>query len=138
MDKTTQMPEEEEEMSDKEETDDMPKVGAPGWRYLELKPTEDLQLVLASLWENAEEIYVSDFSQVLFLKRIILNDYIPFIKYVKDHLKTQFSRPTEKQILVDEFQKVYNIFDQDIRSDEEFKAEYHCRYVLHNCQLPIS
>lgn len=126
-DKITQIPEVDEEVSDKEETDDMPKVGEPGWRYLELKPIEDLQQILASLWENTEEIYVNDFSQVLFLRRIHLNDYIPFNKFVKDIMKTNFNKPNDKQMHLQEFQQLYNIFDQDIRSDEEFKAEYHCR-----------
>lgn len=127
VDKATQIPEEETEISYIEETEDLPKIGEPGWRYLELKPSEDLQVILATLWENAEDIYINDFSQVLFLKRILLDEYIPFIKFVKDHIKANFSKPNEKQILLQEFQKVYNIFDKDIRNDEEFKAEYHCR-----------
>lgn len=129
-DKATQMPEEEEEMVESDEIEDIPKVGETGWKFLELMPPEELTVILATIWENTEEIYIEDLSQVLFLKRILLSEYMPFVKFVKDHMKIFFNKPNIKQSVLREFQNVYNIFDQDIRSDDDFKAEYHCRYMV--------
>lgn len=127
-DKFTQIPEKDEEvLQEVQEIGESPKAGEPKWEFLHLRPPEDLQNVLASIWESTEETYVVDFSQVLFLKRLIMNECLPLVKYIKDHFKKYFKKKNNKQILLREFQKVYNIFDKDIRNDEEFKAEYHCR-----------
>ncbi|KAJ8943281.1 hypothetical protein NQ318_017299 [Aromia moschata] len=106
-DKATQAPEEEE--------------------YTDVPFPDDLKIALASFWENAEQVYKEDFQQVFFLKRIILDAIMPFVNYVTQYMHTYISRPDDKQTYLREFQRTYNEFDEDIRNDEEFKAELHCR-----------
>lgn len=129
IDKSIQVPEEDTESILETEINEFPKAGEFGWEYVPLRPPEELQIVLASLWENTEETYVVDFSQVLFLQRVALKEYVPFIKFVMEQMQVFLNKPTYKQAILREFQMLYNSFDKDIRNDEEFKAEYHYRYV---------
>lgn len=126
-DKFTQIPEVDEAKIEEKVIADTAKAGEAEWKYVELTPPDDLQIILASLWESTEETYVVDFSQILFLKRVLMNNCMPLVKYIKDQLKFHFTKPNTKQITLREFQNIYNVFDSDIRNDEEFKAEYHCR-----------
>ncbi|CAG9813387.1 unnamed protein product [Phaedon cochleariae] len=128
-DKFTQIP--EVIVEEVEEEEELEKVsiepGSPGWKYTDLKLADELQVALATLWENAEEVYIEDFSQVLFMKRIILNAIMPKVNYVKIHMNKYINSPDDKQMYLRKFQQLYNEFDADIRSDVEFKAELHCR-----------
>ncbi|KAJ8968501.1 hypothetical protein NQ317_014674 [Molorchus minor] len=126
-DKTTQAPEEEEEIVEEVEIPEIPKPGEPAWEYTNLAFPNDLKITLATFWENAEEVYGEDFKQVFFLKRLILNAIMPFVNYVKEHMSVYITRPDDQQLYIREFQRTYNEFDDDIRNDEEFKAEIHCR-----------
>lgn len=126
------------EEKEEDVTEILVNPGEPGWPYVQMLPPDDLQIVLATFWETIEETYVVDFSQVLFLKRTKMNDCMPFIKFVKDYIDTFLKQPNNKQVLIREFQNVYNIFDEDIRNDDEFKAEYYCRYIYEYMSFNIS
>lgn len=129
-DKFTQVPELLEEEEEEElvmQTLDNPKAGEPDWEYITLPIPDPIQVALATLWQNAEEVYVVDMEQFLFLKRICTKAVAPFIHSVKEHMAGYMDRPDDKQHYLREFQKAYNEFDDDFRADSEFKAELHCR-----------
>ncbi|KAJ8956607.1 hypothetical protein NQ314_006693 [Rhamnusium bicolor] len=123
-DKFTQMPEIEEEIEEIMEPVVPPKAGEPGWEYTNFAFPEELQIALATLWENAEEVYIEDFSQIFFLNRIDVNAIMPFVNFVKIHMDTYITRPDDKQVYLREFQRAYNEFDDDFRNDEEFKGSF--------------
>lgn len=130
VDKYTQMPEVEEEFEE-EEADNEPEVvispGEKGWSYISLPFSESLQTAIATFWEKIEDIYVVDLEQVFFLKRLILNVVMPFVDSVKQHMTNFMEKPDEKQKYLRNFQRTYNEFEDDFRSDDDFKAEAHCR-----------
>lgn len=131
VDKYTQIPEVEEEVEEEEgadiESEETINPGEKGWLYTSLPIPENLQTVMATFWENVEEVYLVDLEQILFLKRLILNAIIPFVNSVKEHMSSYINKPDEKQKYLREFQRIYNQFDDDFRSDDDFKAEAHCR-----------
>ncbi|KAG5863165.1 Sperm flagellar protein 2, partial [Gonioctena quinquepunctata] len=126
-DKFTQIPEVVYEEVEIDEIKGPAEPGEPGWEYVRVKFPEELLILLAGIWENLELIYIKDFSQVLFMKRIILNAIMPAVNALKKHMKCYVDKPDDKQQFLRRFQKIYNDFDDDIRKDEEFKAEMHCR-----------
>nr|CAH7723454.1 unnamed protein product [Callosobruchus chinensis] len=87
----------------------------------------DLSYALASLWENLEDVYMDDFQQLLFIKRLLLNAVMPFANYAKQYMTDIITAPDNKKDHLRRFQQIYNEFDDDIRVDLEFKAELHCR-----------
>lgn len=105
-------------------------------------PTE-LAVCLATLWETAEKIYVVDFKQLFYLKRIVIDAVVPYCDFCRKHMYEFVTRPDNKQQYVHDFQRVprcilldlllilffqtYNEFDNDFRSDDEFKMEMHMR-----------
>ncbi|CAH1993692.1 unnamed protein product [Acanthoscelides obtectus] len=125
-DKFTQLPEVEIEEVEPS-TDDPPKPGEPGWEYLIAKLPSELSYALASLWENLEDVYIGDFQQLLFIKRLLLNAVMPFASYARKHMGEVITAPDNRQDYLRRFQQMYNEFDDDIRVDVEFKAELHCR-----------
>ncbi|CAH0564366.1 unnamed protein product [Brassicogethes aeneus] len=125
-DKATQMPEEEEEEPPPEEPIP-PKAGEKGWVYASINIPRELGACFATIWENTEEVYIEDFKQLFFTKRLLLDLIAPYTQYIKDHMAEYIHRPDNKQHHVSEFQRIYNDFDMDFRTDEEFKAEIHLR-----------
>ncbi|XP_018565855.1 sperm flagellar protein 2-like [Anoplophora glabripennis] len=128
-DKWTQAPDSDEESEEEVETEttNLVNPGEKGWTYVSLPIPENLAIAMATLWENAEEVYLVDMEQVFFMKRLLLNAITPFADASKQHMADYMSRPDEKQKYLREFQKSYNEFEDDFRSDTEFKAEMHCR-----------
>nr|CAI5823941.1 unnamed protein product [Callosobruchus analis] len=125
-DKFTQLPEVEIEEIEPS-SDEPPKPGEPGWEYIIFQLPLDLSYALASLWENLEDVYIDDFQQLLFIKRLLLNAVMPFANYAKQHMADVITAPDNKRDYLRRFQQIYNEFDDDVRVDLEFKAELHCR-----------
>ncbi|KAJ8923226.1 hypothetical protein NQ315_001781 [Exocentrus adspersus] len=130
----TQAPEVEEEEPETDldepirvENSSLPNPGEEGWPYLNLPFPREFQIAMATLWENAEDVYIVDMQQVFFLKRLFLNAVMPFVYAVKNHMFGYMNRPDEKQKHLREFQKMYNEFEDDFRADDDFKVEMHCR-----------
>lgn len=60
---------------------------------------------------------------------------MPFAQYVKETMTKIINRPDYKGFYLSKFQKAFNRFEMDIRKDDEFKAEMHCRFVLSSYQF---
>ncbi|XP_074037928.1 sperm flagellar protein 2 [Leptinotarsa decemlineata] len=126
-DKFTQIPEIIYEEVEEEQETRIAEPGEPGWEYIRIKLPEEFQISLAGIWENTETVYIRDFNQVMFMQRLILNPIMPAVKFLEDFMKINTDKPDDKQLYLRKFQQTYNEFDDEIRSDEEFKAELHCR-----------
>lgn len=129
-DKETQAPEpEEEEIEIILEPPPPPLPGEKEWKYVDVSIPDYLQIVLATLWENAEDVYITDLKQLFFVKRVIMNAVIPYLTYVNKHMRLFIARPDDRQSHMSKFQRIYNEMDEDMRDDDEVKAELHCRIV---------
>ncbi|XP_056635513.1 sperm flagellar protein 2-like [Diorhabda sublineata] len=127
-DKTTQIPEVKivEIEKEEEEIENPAKPGEPGWRYLKLKLSEKIGNILTDLWTALEEVFINDMTQVLFMKKNVLDLLMPYIKYVQEIMNKHIIKPDDRQIYLVKFQENFNKFDYDFRRDNEFKAELHC------------
>ncbi|XP_045477711.1 sperm flagellar protein 2-like [Harmonia axyridis] len=110
---------------EEEDLDILP--GEEKWKYLEIPMSEELQLILAKMCENMENLYIEDFKQVLFMRRLVLNNIQPYISHTKSHLMEFLQRPDDRQEILHEFQMTFNEISECLRSDDEVKAELHCR-----------
>lgn len=136
-DKYTQAPDLTEESEEEVDVESMNLVnpGEKGWPYVDLPIPKNLQIAMATLWENAEEVYLVDMEQTFFMKRLMLNNVMPFVDAVKQHMVDYMNKPDEKQKYLREFQKNYNEFEDDLRNDPDFKAEMQCRISEMNEKL---
>lgn len=128
VDKETQIPEVDEEIIEifvEEEPPPLP--GEKGWIYADLPLSEQFEVILATSWENLENVYVTDLKQLFFVRRTLLDAIVPYLNYVKRHMTEFITRPDNKLQYMREFQRIYNEFDADMRDDDEVKAELHCR-----------
>lgn len=127
-DKETQIPEVEEEIVEvffgKEAE---PQPGEQRWVYVDLPLSNQFQIILATFWENTEDVYITDLKQLFFVRRTLLDGVIPYVSYVKRHMVEFIGRPDDKFQYIAEFQRAYNAIDADMRDDDEVKAELHCR-----------
>ncbi|KAK5640742.1 hypothetical protein RI129_009289 [Pyrocoelia pectoralis] len=102
------------------------KPGDPSWQYVDIPFPDSLQIALATLWENLEKVYIIDFKQVFFMKRILLNGVVPYLSHAQNNMRDFISRPDSKQNYLSDFQNYHNGIDNDMREDPEVKAEIHC------------
>lgn len=110
-----------------EEFVEPPRPGEDGWEYVDLPLTVELSKLLASTWQKAEDVYIRDFKEMFFTKRTYDNQIIPYVQQIETHMQEYIERPDKKQDHIHEFQKIYNDLDQDLREDDEFKADLHNR-----------
>lgn len=103
------------------------KPGEENWYYIDWPIQEETLVLLATLAENLEDIYIQDFKQVLFMRRLICNAIQPYITNTRNHLMMLMKRPDNRQGILHEFQLTFNQIPNLHRSDEEVKAELHCR-----------
>lgn len=113
----------------------IPKPGEPNWIYCNLYQPVDIQVNLASFWEDVEDIYINDFKQVFFLIRRYKNSINPYIHEIDTHTTDFIARPDDKQTYLHNFQKTYNLLPNDLREDEEFKIEMYCRITEFRTRL---
>ncbi|KAK9732207.1 hypothetical protein QE152_g13014 [Popillia japonica] len=103
-DKETQIPEEPAEYEVITLPEQPPSPGQTNWKYVDLPIPEFFEIALATLWENVEEVYVCDFKELFFRRRTLWYTVMPYLTF-----------------------RVYNEIAEDMRDDNEVKAELHCR-----------
>nr|XP_022317151.1 sperm flagellar protein 2-like isoform X9 [Crassostrea virginica] len=104
-----------------------PEPGSEEWDFVDLPLEKELAEVLAKYWENVEQTYVGNSKHVFRkLRDERENIYRYFFQIKKDYL-SYLRRPDNKQVYVNQWQKEYNEVPDDMRDDEETKAELHQR-----------
>ena len=101
--------------------------GSDEWIYVKEKIDPIMAKVLCEQWDLIENYYMSN-SKFVFRK--IRNEREQIIRYffnIKSTFKEYLQRPDTKQEVVDMFVKAYNSLPEDMRDDEEVKAELHQR-----------
>lgn len=123
-------PKEKVKVEKKEEEIDIPPVIRPGeeaWQYIDLPLEKELARILGASWQDIEYIYINDFKEIFFLKRAAQNQIIPYVHEVDTNMHSFIERPDAKQEYLHEFQTTFNEIQNDLREDDEYKAELHFR-----------
>jgi hypothetical protein len=123
-DKEVQVPSVEEV---EEEELPEPRAGEPDWDYVNLPIPAEVELAIATLWDNFETNYAKNFKDLFFNKRVLLHDIVPFLAKTRDTMNDFIVRPDQKQYYLREFQKTLNDIDLELRNDPETKSELFCR-----------
>ncbi|XP_071117594.1 sperm flagellar protein 2-like [Haliotis cracherodii] len=102
-----------------------PLPGSEEWEFVDQSLELDLAKVLASHWETVEKSYVLNSKHVF---RNIRDEreriYRYFYQIRKDYM-AYLRRPDHKQEFISQWQKEYNEVPDDMREDEETRAELH-------------
>ncbi|KXJ09239.1 Sperm flagellar protein 2 [Exaiptasia diaphana] len=118
---------EEEEKPPEPEGPPKPLPGSEEWDYVDQPLEKELADVLSKQWENVEDIYVdtckTTFRKIRHERELIYRYFYGSRKDFVEFLK----RPDEKQEYVLQWQKEYNDVAEDMRGDEDTKAEMHQR-----------
>lgn len=115
----------EEEIAPEPQGPPEPEPGSEDWEYVDQAIDADFAGVLVSQWENTEEVYVDSCKNVFGLirrERELIHRYFYGVR--KDFVAF-LKRPDEKQEYVLQWQKSYNEVSEDMRGDEDTKAELH-------------
>ncbi|XP_057687552.1 sperm flagellar protein 2 isoform X2 [Corythoichthys intestinalis] len=104
-----------------------PVPGSPGWFYVDEPLSLDKAEYLCQQWEAICDCYVSSVKSVmqeLRLERTVIDQQLYDIR---EEFKHYLARPDLKQELVSQWQKDYNSIPDDLRKNEETKAELNHR-----------
>ncbi|XP_066936728.1 sperm flagellar protein 2-like isoform X2 [Clytia hemisphaerica] len=104
-----------------------PLPGSLEWAYVDQPIDTDFVNVLLSNWENIEDIYIKSCKHIFRSIRHENENVLQYFYRTRKSYIEFLQRPDAKQIFVSEWQKDYNAFPEDIRGDEEVKAELHQR-----------
>ncbi|KAK9505708.1 hypothetical protein O3M35_009699 [Rhynocoris fuscipes] len=129
----------EEEAAEEEET--QKKIIHPGdenWNYTEFPIPITLQRSLATFWESIENSYLNNLEEIFLIYRNLDSKLIPYKMYIRKACNRVINSPDNKQAAVSDFQLMLNYIDTELRTNDDMKAELHCRaFELFNelCQI---
>ncbi|XP_061881498.1 sperm flagellar protein 2 isoform X2 [Entelurus aequoreus] len=104
-----------------------PGPGSSGWVYVDEPVSSEKSEYLFQQWETICEAYVSSVRAVmqeLRLERTVIDHHL---YDVREEFRQYLERPDLKQELVSQWQKDYNSIPDDLRHNEETKAELNHR-----------
>ncbi|KAK2837810.1 hypothetical protein Q5P01_015022 [Channa striata] len=103
-----------------------PSPGSSNWVYVDEPLPQEIPEYLCSLWEAMCVSYVNNTKKVmqqLRSQRAVVNHLF----HIREGFKHYLGRPDLKQELVSQWQKDFNSKPDDMREDEDTKAELHLR-----------
>lgn len=103
------------------------RPGEDDWQWINFFQPPALLEILATFWESIEEAYVENLKNILSLKRMHTSSVVPYKNLVLRNLTKFVERPDKRQVLLQDFQRVFNEIDEDLRDDSDMKCELHCR-----------
>ncbi|XP_051875825.1 sperm flagellar protein 2-like [Pristis pectinata] len=117
-----------------------PKPGSDQWVYVDEPVPQEIVEYLSRYWSSIEETYTSTIHSVMQQLRgeqhRIIHGLHALRKDFQEYLET---RPDHKQEFVSQWQEDYNSMADDLRGDEDVKAELMLRlYTLRECLWDIS
>ncbi|XP_030647562.1 sperm flagellar protein 2 [Chanos chanos] len=101
--------------------------GSANWAYVNEPLPREIPEYLVPHWENVCDAYVSNTRRVMQNLRSERDLIIQHLYNIREDFKHYLRRPDLKQELVCQWQQDYNSLPQDMREDEEAKAELHQR-----------
>ncbi len=103
------------------------KPGSADWAFVDEKLDTTIAKILSDHWHVTEASYINNSKHVFRKIRSEREQVIRYFFSVKTTFKAYLRRPDSKQVFVDAFVKEYNKITDDMRDDEEVKAELHQR-----------
>nr|KAG5711746.1 hypothetical protein BaRGS_023510 [Batillaria attramentaria] len=104
-----------------------PQPGDEEWEFVDLDIEKELAAVLADQWENVEKAYVSNCKHTFRQVRLERENIYRYFHQIRKDFLAYLRRPDHKQEFVTQWQKDYNMVPDDMREDEETRAELHQR-----------
>uniref|UniRef100_A0A7N6BWI8 Calponin-homology (CH) domain-containing protein n=1 Tax=Anabas testudineus TaxID=64144 RepID=A0A7N6BWI8_ANATE len=104
-----------------------PCPGSSSWVYVDEPLPPEIPEYLCSYWDTVCDSYVNNIKTVMQQLRsqhTVINHHLFNIRYSFKHY---LGRPNLKQELVSQWQKDFNSISDDMREDEDTKAELHLR-----------
>ncbi|KAM6391698.1 sperm flagellar protein 2 [Rhynochetos jubatus] len=101
--------------------------GSDGWIYVDEPLPEEVPGFLVPYWEMVENVYVNTIKTVLRYLRDEQHSVIYYSANVRKNFQDYLKRPDLKQKFVSQWQSDFNSIADDLREDEETKAELHQR-----------
>ncbi|KAM7019131.1 sperm flagellar protein 2 [Tautogolabrus adspersus] len=104
-----------------------PLPGAPAWVYVDEPLPPEIPEYLCPHWDAVCDSYVRNIKTVmqqLRSQRIVIDHHL---YNIREEFKHYLGRPDLKQELVSQWQKDFNSIADDMREDEDTKAELHLR-----------
>ncbi|XP_066298432.1 sperm flagellar protein 2-like isoform X6 [Branchiostoma lanceolatum] len=125
--KKTPVPEPEPEPDEEPTGPPPPQPGSDEWEYVSEPITDEVAQILSPHWETVEGTYVGA-SKVIFHKlREERESIIRYLYSVREDYKKYLKRPDGKQEFLSHWQEDYNNIPEDMREDEDTRAELHQR-----------
>ncbi|XP_068422799.1 sperm flagellar protein 2 [Clinocottus analis] len=104
-----------------------PRPGSPGWVYVDEPVAQELSESLCSHWDTVCDSYAINSKTVMHHLRSQRSMIELHLFNIREEYKHFLGRPDLKQELVSHWQKDFNSIPDDIREDDDTKAELHLR-----------
>uniref|UniRef100_A0A2C9KBG9 Calponin-homology (CH) domain-containing protein n=1 Tax=Biomphalaria glabrata TaxID=6526 RepID=A0A2C9KBG9_BIOGL len=101
------------------------KPSDPEWIFVDQNLDMELASVLSLHWEETEKAYINNCKTVFHATRSERENIFRYFYQIRKDFVQFLKRPDCKQEYVDQWQKAYNSIPDDMREDEETKAELH-------------
>uniref|UniRef100_A0A8C3BPJ5 Sperm flagellar 2 n=1 Tax=Cairina moschata TaxID=8855 RepID=A0A8C3BPJ5_CAIMO len=101
--------------------------GSDEWIYVDEPLPKEIPDFLVPYWENIENAYVSTIKAILRCLRDEQHSIIYYLADIRKNFQDYLKRPDLKQEFVSQWQSDFNSIADDLREDEETKAELHQR-----------
>uniref|UniRef100_A0A8B9VNV4 Sperm flagellar 2 n=1 Tax=Anas zonorhyncha TaxID=75864 RepID=A0A8B9VNV4_9AVES len=101
--------------------------GSDEWIYVDEPLPKEIPDFLVPYWENIENAYVSTIKVILRCLRDEQHSIIYYLAGIRKNFQDYLKRPDLKQEFVSQWQSDFNSIADDLREDEETKAELHQR-----------
>uniref|UniRef100_UPI003AAC52F2 sperm flagellar protein 2 n=1 Tax=Centroberyx gerrardi TaxID=166262 RepID=UPI003AAC52F2 len=104
-----------------------PHPGSPSWVYVDEPLPPEIPEYLCPYWDTVCDSYVSNVKTVM---QNLRSEYILIIHHlfnIREEYKHYLGRPDLKQEFVSQWQRDYNSVPDDMRDDDDTKAELHQR-----------
>ncbi|NXW49893.1 SPEF2 protein, partial [Nyctiprogne leucopyga] len=101
--------------------------GSDEWIYVDKPLPKEIPGFLVPYWEMVEDAYVNTIKTILRCLREEQHSLIYYIADIRKKFQDYLKRPDLKQEFVSQWQSDFNSVADDLREDEETKAELHQR-----------
>ncbi|XP_078413355.1 sperm flagellar protein 2 [Cetorhinus maximus] len=101
-----------------------PKPGSEQWVYVDTPVPQEVAQYLALYWNNIEDTYINTIHNMMQEQRGERHRIIRYLYNIREDFQEYLqSRPDHKQEFVSQWQNDYNSIAEDLRQDEDVRAE---------------
>ncbi|XP_067838179.1 sperm flagellar protein 2 [Heptranchias perlo] len=117
-----------------------PKPGSDQWVYVDELVPQEVAEYLAPYWNTIMDTYVNTIHSVMQEQRSERHRIVHYLYKIREEFQEYLvTRPDHKQEFVSQWQDDYNSIPEDLRQDDDMKAELLLRlYNLRECLWDIS